>query len=75
MEINIKENKEIQVGDIVEYKEDLSIVIYEESMDFGYLTVSLKDFKVKEYWETLHDLSLECELIEKNSNLKLSTIK
>ena len=75
MEINIKENKEIQVGDIVEYKEDLCFVIYDESMDFGYLTVSLKDFKVKEYWETLHDLSLECELIEKNSNLKLSTIK
>ena len=51
MEINIKENKEIQVGDIVEYKEDLCFVIYDESMDFGYLTVSLKDFKVKEYWE------------------------
>ena len=75
MEININTKKAIQVGDVVKYKEDLCFVIYDESMDFGYLTVSLKDFKVKECWETLHELAFECELVEQNNNLKLSTIK
>ena len=74
MEINIKKNKAIQVGDVVKYKEDLYFVIYDESMDFGYLIVSLKDFKVKECWETLHGLAFECELVEKNENLKLEVI-
>ena len=74
MEINIKKNKAIQVGDVVKYKEDLYFVIYDESMDFGYLIVSLKDFKVKECWETLHGLKFECELVEKNENLKLEVI-
>ena len=75
MEINLNRHKEIQVGDIVKYKEYLHIVIHDESLDYGYLVVTLRDFKVKECWESLHDLSLECELVEKNSNLKLSTIK
>lgn len=74
MEINIKKNKAIQVGDVVKYKEDLYFVIYDESMDFGYLIVSLKDFKVKECWETLHGLAFECELVEQNNNLKLEVI-
>ena len=60
MEINLNRNKAIQVGDVVKYKEDLYFVIYDESMDFGYLIVSLKDFKVKECWETLHGLAFEC---------------
>ena len=71
MEINLNRNKAIQVGDVVKYKEDLYFVIYDESMDFGYLIVSLKDFKVKECWETLHGLAFECELVEKTKNLKL----
>lgn len=74
MEINLNRNKTIQVGDIVKYKEDLYFVIYDESMDFGYLIVSLKDFKVKECWETLHGLAFECELVEQNNNLKLEVI-
>ena len=74
MEINLNRNKEIQVGDIVKYKEDLHFVIYEECMEFGYIIVSLKDFEVKQYFETLHDLALECELVEKNKNLKLEVI-
>lgn len=75
MEINLNRNKAIQVGDIVKYKEDLHFVMYDESLNYGYIAVSLKSFKTKECWESLHDLSLECELVEKNSNLKLSTIK
>ena len=74
MEINLNRNKEIQVGDIVKYKEDLHFVIYEECMEFGYLIVSLKDFEGKQRWETLHDLALECELVEKTKNLKLEVI-
>lgn len=74
MEINLNRNKAIQVGDVVKYKEDLYFVIYDESMDFGYLIVSLKDFKVKECWETLHGLAFECELVEQNNNLKLEVI-
>lgn len=74
MEINLNTKKAIQVGDVVKYKEDLHFVIYDESMDFGYLIVSLKDFKVKECWEALHGLAFECELVEKNNNLKLSSI-
>ena len=74
MEINLNRNKEIQVGDIVKYKEELHFVIYEECMEFGYIIVSLKDFKAKQSWETLHDLALYCELVVKNSNLKLEVI-
>ena len=74
MEINLNRNKAIQVGDVVKYKEDLYFVIYDESMEFGYLIVSLKDFKVKECWETLHGLAFECELVEQNNNLKLEVI-
>ena len=75
MEINLNTKKAIQVGDVVKYKEDLYFVIYDESMDFVYLIVSLKDFKVKECWEALHGLAFECELVEQNNNLKLSSIK
>ena len=74
MEINLNRNKTIQVGDIVKYKEDLHFVVHEENMEFGHLIVSLKDFKVKECFPTLDDLSLECELVVKNNNLKLEVM-
>ena len=74
MEINLNSNKEIQVGDVVKYEKDLCFVVYDESLNYGYMAVSLKSFKKKYCWESLYDLSLECELVEKNSNLKLEVI-
>ena len=75
MKININKDKSIQLGDLVEFEGFLHFVIYDECFDYGYIVVSLKDFKVKERWETLHELAFECELVEQNNNLKLSTIK
>lgn len=79
MEINIKKNKSIELGDIVEHenierKNFLCMVIFDENSEFCYAIVSLDNFKIIDGWRTLGELALECELVEKNNNLKLEVI-
>ena len=74
MEININRNKEIQVGDIVEHKSFLCMVIFDESSEFCYAAVNLDTFSVIGGWRSLKELAYECKLVEKNSNLKLEVI-
>jgi hypothetical protein len=74
MEINIKKNKAIQLGDVVEYDGKLHLVVYDENTNFCYRIVSLIDFKITDAWKNLDTLSNSCKLVEKNSNLKLEVI-
>lgn len=74
MEINIKKNKPIELGDVVEYEGKLHLVVYDENVTFGYRIVSLIDFKIADAWKNLDMLSHSCKLIEKNENLKLEVI-
>ena len=74
MQFNVSGIKEIEVGDLVQYEKELYFVAYESDVEYCYLLIGLKDFKVKECWHSLHDLSLECKLVEKNHKLKLEVI-
>ena len=51
------------------------MVIFDESSEFCYAVVNLDTFSVIGGWRSLKELAYECKLVEKNSNLKLSTIK
>ena len=74
MELNIKKNKQIELGDVVEYEGKLHLVVYQENANFCYRIVSLIDFKITDAWKNLDTLSHSCNLVEKNSNLKLEVI-
>ena len=74
MEINIKKNKEIKLGDIVEYEGELHLVVYDENSNFCYRIVRLIDFKIVNAWRNLDMLSHSCKLVEKSENLKLEVI-
>ena len=74
MEINLKKNKEIELGDVVEYDGKLHLVVYDVNANFCYRTVSLIDFKITNAWRNLDTLSNSCKLVEKNKNLKLEVI-
>ena len=74
MEINIKKNKSIELGDIVEYEGKLHLVVYDRNATFCYRIVSLIDFKITNAWKNLDTLSHNCKLVGKNSNLKLEVI-
>ena len=74
MEINIKKNKPIELGDVVEYDGKLHLVVYNANANFCYGTVSLIDFKITNAWRNLDTLSSNCKLVEKNKNLKLEVI-
>ena len=74
MEIKLNRHKEIQVGDIVEHKSFLCMVIFDESSEFCYAVVNLDTFNIINGWRTLEKLALECKLVEKKHNLKLEVI-
>ena len=74
MEINIKKNKPIELGDVVEYEGKLHLVVYDGNETFCYRIVSLIDFKIADAWKNLDALSNNCKLVEQNSNLKLEVI-
>ena len=44
MEINLKKNEEIELGDVVEYDGKLHLVVYDVNANFCYRTVSLIDY-------------------------------
>ena len=74
MEINLKKNEEIELGDVVEREGKLHLVVYDGNATFCYRIVSLIDFKITDAWKNLDALSNNCKLVEKNSNLKLEVI-
>lgn len=74
MKININKDKSIEIGDIVEHKSFLCMVIFDESSDFCYVVVNLDTFNIINEWKTLEKLALECKLVEKKHNLKLEVI-
>ena len=74
MEINIKKNKSIELGDVVEYEGKLHLVVYDRNATFCYRIFSLIDFKITDAWKNLDTLSNSCKLVEKNENLKLEVI-
>ena len=74
MEINIKRNKSIELGDVVEHENFLCMVILDEGSEFCYAVVNLDNFEIIDGWRTLRELASKCELIEKNYNLKLEVI-
>ena len=74
MEINLNRNKAIELGDIVKHENFLCMVIFDENSEFCYAVVNLDTFNIIDGWRTLGDLECECELVEKNSNLKLEVI-
>ena len=74
MELNIKKNKPIELGDVVEYEGKLHLVVYDENANFCYRIVSLIDFKITDAWKNLDTLSHSCNLVEKSENLKLEVM-
>ena len=73
MIVNIKGDKNIQVGDIVEFQGRKCILTYYARLEYPWLLINLDDFIVVNGFSNFEALKGLCSLICKNKDLVLTT--